>query len=65
MLAALAKPSPSTRIPDLTLTFTVLNTPDANAFALPSAYHNVIRSLIELADKEAPLAGGAYMRLAI
>ena len=38
-------------------TFTVLNTPDVNAFALPGGYVYVTRGLIALANSEAELAG--------
>ena len=38
-------------------TFTVLNTPVVNAFALPGGYVYVTRGLIALADSEAELAG--------
>ncbi len=38
-------------------TFTVLNTPVVNAFALPGGYIYVTRGLLALADNEAELAG--------
>jgi predicted Zn-dependent protease len=38
-------------------TFTVLDTPEVNAFALPGGYVYVTRGLIALADDEAELAG--------
>ena len=38
-------------------TFTILNTPDVNAFALPGGYVYVTRGLIALANSEAELAG--------
>jgi predicted Zn-dependent protease len=44
-------------LPDLNFTFTVLNTPDVNAFALPGGYIYVTRGLVALADSEAQLAG--------
>lgn len=44
-------------LPDLEFTFTVLNAPDVNAFALPGGYIYVTRGLIALADSEAQLAG--------
>lgn len=42
--------------PDLTFTFTVLDSPVVNAFALPGGYVYVTRGLLELADSEAQLA---------
>jgi predicted Zn-dependent protease len=42
--------------PDLTFTFTVLDSPVVNAFALPGGYVYVTRGLLELADTEAQLA---------
>lgn len=39
------------------LTFTVLNSPTVNAFALPGGYVYVTRGLLALADSEAELAG--------
>ena len=38
-------------------TFTVLNTPEVNAFALPGGYVYVTRGLLALANSEAELAG--------
>ena len=38
-------------------TFTVLNTPTVNAFALPGGYVYVTRGLVTLANSEAELAG--------
>jgi predicted Zn-dependent protease len=42
---------------DVTYTFTVLNTEDINAFALPGGYVYVTRGLLALANNEAELAG--------
>ncbi|HEX6119735.1 MAG TPA: M48 family metalloprotease [Dongiaceae bacterium] len=42
---------------DVTYTFTVLNTPDVNAFAVPGGYIYVTRGLVGLANNEAELAG--------
>ncbi len=42
---------------DLPYTFTVLNSPIVNAFALPGGYVSVSRGLIALASNEAELAG--------
>ncbi len=42
---------------DVTYTFTVLNTDDINAFALPGGYVYVTRGLLALANNEAELAG--------
>jgi len=47
----------TSEMPDLDFTFTVLNTPDINAFALPGGYVYVTRGLIALAENEAELAG--------
>jgi predicted Zn-dependent protease len=44
-------------VADLRFTFTVLNTPVVNAFALPGGYVYVTRGLIALANSEAELAG--------
>lgn len=44
-------------LPDLDFTFTVLNSSDVNAFALPGGYIYVTRGLLALADTEAQLAG--------
>ena len=43
--------------PRARFTFTVLNTPEVNAFALPGGYVYVTRGLIALANSEAELAG--------
>jgi predicted Zn-dependent protease len=51
---ALAK---NAELPTLKFTFTVLNAPDVNAFALPGGYIYITRGLIALADTEAQLAG--------
>jgi len=42
---------------DVTYTFTVLNTPDVNAFAVPGGYIYITRGLLTLADNEAEVAG--------
>jgi predicted Zn-dependent protease len=42
---------------DVTYTFTVLNSDDINAFALPGGYVYVTRGLVALANNEAELAG--------
>ena len=47
----------NTERPRARFTFTVLNTPDVNAFALPGGYVYVTRGLIALANSEAELAG--------
>lgn len=47
----------TSEMPDLDFTFTVLNTPDINAFALPGGYVYVTRGLVALAENEAELAG--------
>ncbi len=44
-------------VPDLRFTFTVLDTPDVNAFALPGGYVYVTRGLLALVNDEAELAG--------
>ncbi|MBM3601586.1 MAG: peptidase M48 [Alphaproteobacteria bacterium] len=44
-------------MPDLVFTFTVLNSPVVNAFALPGGYVYVTRGLMALASDEAELAG--------
>ena len=44
-------------------TFTVLNSPVVNAFALPGGYVYVTRGLVALADTEAELAGCWLMKL--
>ena len=41
---------------DVTYTFTVLNTPDVNAFAVPGGYIYTTRGLLALANNEAELA---------
>ena len=41
---------------DVTYTFTVLNTPDVNAFAVPGGYIYTTRGLLALANSEAELA---------
>jgi predicted Zn-dependent protease len=43
--------------PNVKFTFTVLNSPIVNAFALPGGYVYVSRGLLALADDEAELAG--------
>jgi predicted Zn-dependent protease len=43
--------------PDLEFTFTVLDTPMVNAFALPGGYVYITRGLLALADNEAEVAG--------
>jgi predicted Zn-dependent protease len=43
--------------PDTKFTFTVLDTPMVNAFALPGGYVYVTRGLLSLADNEAEVAG--------
>jgi predicted Zn-dependent protease len=47
----------TSEMPNLDFRFTVLNTPDVNAFALPGGYVYVTRGLIALAENEAELAG--------
>jgi predicted Zn-dependent protease len=42
--------------PDVQFTFTVLNTPDVNAFAVPGGYIYVTRGLMALANNEAEFA---------
>ena len=44
-------------VPDLRFTFTLLDTPDVNAFALPGGYVYVTRGLLALVNDEAELAG--------
>jgi predicted Zn-dependent protease len=44
-------------LPDLRFTFTVIDSPIVNAFALPGGYVYVSRGLLALADDEAELAG--------
>ena len=43
--------------PELDFTFTILDTPIVNAFALPGGYVYVTRGLLSLANSEAELAG--------
>jgi len=43
--------------PDMTFTFTVVDSPDINAFALPGGYIYVNRGLLAYLDNEAELAG--------
>lgn len=43
-------------LPDLKFTFTVLNEPNINAFALPGGYVYITRGLISLAENEAEMA---------
>ena len=43
--------------PDVNFTFTVLDSPIVNAFAVPGGYIYVSRGLVALADNEAELAG--------
>ncbi len=47
----------TSEMPDLAFTFTVLDSPIVNAFALPGGYVYVTRGLLALADDEAELAG--------
>ncbi len=47
----------NSELPNLGYTFTVLNSEEINAFALPGGYVYVTRGLIALADDEAELAG--------
>ena len=47
----------TSEMPDLPWTFTVLNDPLVNAFALPGGYVYVTRGLLALASDEAELAG--------
>ena len=47
----------TSEMPGLNFTFTVLDTPIVNAFALPGGYIYVTRGLLALADNEAELAG--------
>ncbi len=42
---------------DVTYTFTVLDTPDVNAFAVPGGYVYITRGLLALANNEAEVAG--------
>ncbi len=43
--------------PDLTFTFTVIDSPDINAFAIPGGYIYINRGLLAYLDSEAELAG--------
>ncbi len=43
--------------PDLNYTFTILDTPVVNAFALPGGYVYITRGLLALAENEAEVAG--------
>jgi len=47
----------TSEVPDQKFTFTVLDTPIVNAFALPGGYVYVTRGLVALANDEAELAG--------
>ncbi len=47
----------TSELPDLTFTFTVLDTPIVNAFALPGGYVYITRGLLALAEDEAEVAG--------
>jgi predicted Zn-dependent protease len=47
----------TSEMPDLEFTFTVLDSPIVNAFALPAGYVYITRGLLALADSEAELAG--------
>ena len=47
----------TSELPDLKFTFTVLDSPIVNAFALPGGYVYVTRGLVALANDEAELAG--------
>jgi predicted Zn-dependent protease len=47
----------TSEMPDLAFTFTVIDSPIVNAFALPGGYVYVTRGLLALADNEAELAG--------
>jgi predicted Zn-dependent protease len=47
----------TSEIPDQKFTFTVLDSPIVNAFALPGGYVYVTRGLLALADSEAEVAG--------
>lgn len=46
-----------TEFPNLPFTFTVLNTPSVNAFAIPGGYVYLTRGLLALASNEAEMAG--------
>lgn len=47
----------NSELPNLEFRFTVLNSPEVNAFALPGGYVYVTRGLLALANSEAELAG--------
>ena len=47
----------TSELPNLKFTFTVLDTPIVNAFALPGGYVYITRGLLALADNEAEVAG--------
>jgi len=47
----------NSEMPNFPFTFTVLNSPEVNAFALPGGYVYVTRGLVALANSEAELAG--------
>ncbi|MDP4789557.1 MAG: M48 family metalloprotease [Haliea sp.] len=47
----------NTARPDLTFTFTVIDSPDLNAFATPGGYVYINRGLLAFLDSEAELAG--------
>ena len=47
----------NSEMPSFPFTFTVLNSPDVNAFALPGGYVYFTRRLLALANSEAELAG--------
>ena len=47
----------SSSMPDATFTFTVLDSPDINAFAMPGGYIYISRGLLAYLESEAELAG--------
>ena len=47
----------TSELPNLNFTFTVLDTPIVNAFALPGGYIYITRGLMALAENEAEIAG--------
>ncbi len=47
----------TTELPNLKYTFTILDTSDVNAFALPGGYVHITRGLLALANDEAEVAG--------
>ena len=47
----------TSELPNLNFTFTVLDTPIVNAFALPGGYIYITRGLLALAENEAEVAG--------